>query len=118
MKDEGAPERYVNSTMFGASPHGALECEDCHTKGHNNIGARKACEDCHAVQSDPMNETDRHNITADPLNYTVGGVSVVTITDCTTCHDGGNYNEATSQYGYGKSNDCDYCHTYPDKTYT
>ncbi|MCX9014958.1 MAG: cytochrome c3 family protein, partial [Candidatus Methanoperedens sp.] len=118
MKGRSAPEKYVNSTMFGASPHGTLECEDCHTKGHNNIGARKACEDCHAVQANPITDKDRHNITRDPRNYTVGVVSVVDIIDCTTCHDAVNFNKATSQYGYGKSNDCNYCHTYPDKTYS
>ncbi|VVB84725.1 Uncharacterised protein [uncultured archaeon] len=97
--------------MYNDSAHGTLACEDCHTKGHMNIGARKACEDCHAFQADPINDSDRHNITATPSQ------DVVKNTNCTSCHDAGLLNNATSQYGYGKTYDCDYCHTYPDKTY-
>jgi hypothetical protein len=118
MNSSGAPTRYVNQTMFNASPHGSVACDKCHTKGHNNIGARKACEDCHAYQSDPRNETDRHNITRTPSTYMYSGTSVVNITTCTTCHDPVLYSNATSTYGYGKTYDCDYCHTYPDKTYS
>ncbi len=118
MNSSAKPERYINSTMFNNSPHVNLKCEDCHTKGHNNIGARKACEDCHAYQSDPKNQTDRHNITGDPLNYKIGAVSVVNITDCTICHDAALYANATSTYGSTKTRNCDYCHTYPDKTYS
>jgi hypothetical protein len=70
------------------------------------------------VQQDPVNQTNRHNITANPWNYTKDGISVVNITDCTSCHDAALYNNATSSYGYGKTYDCDYCHTYPDKTYS
>ncbi|MCZ7406029.1 MAG: cytochrome c3 family protein [Candidatus Methanoperedens sp.] len=112
------PDKYVNSTMFFASPHGSLACEDCHTRGHNDIGARKACEDCHAYQSDPKNETDRHNITSSPSTYNYNGINVVNITDCTVCHDSSYYNNATATYGYNKTIDCNYCHTYPDKTYS
>ncbi|MCZ7385586.1 MAG: cytochrome c3 family protein [Candidatus Methanoperedens sp.] len=112
------PDKYVNSTMFSASPHGSLACEDCHTKGHNDIGARKSCEDCHAYQSDPKNETERHNITSSPGTYNYNGINVVNITDCTVCHDSSYYNNAIASYGYNKTIDCNYCHTYPDKTYS
>jgi hypothetical protein len=100
-----------------------LRCEDCHTKGHNNIGARKACEDCHAVvQQTPIPDNERsdyrHNITADPRNYSISGVSVVNITDCTTCHDPQLYSNAITYYGLPPKTNCDYCHTYPDKTYS
>ncbi len=106
------PDRYVNSTMFNASPHGGVACSNCHTKGHKNIGARKACEDCHAYQQNPLTDRNRHNITGAP------GSGVVTNTDCTSCHDATLYNNAINNYGYNKTRDCDYCHTYPDKTYS
>ncbi|VVB86086.1 Cytochrome c7 c [uncultured archaeon] len=110
------PDRYVNSTMFSASPHGSLECQNCHTRGHKNVGARKACEDCHAIQQN-QSERDRHDITSDPYNYKVNGTSVVNITDCTICHDPTLYSNSVNTYGYNKTYDCNYCHTYPDKTY-
>jgi len=112
-----APARYVNSSMFGESPHGNVSCRSCHTGGHNNIGARKDREECHAVR-DTNNPRERHNITGDPDNYKVGGISVVDITDCTICHDQNLYNKARSTYGINKPIDCDYCHTYPDKIYS
>ncbi|VVB93081.1 Cytochrome c7 c [uncultured archaeon] len=118
MNSVGKPEQFVNSTMYNNSPHGGLACENCHTKGHNNIGARKACEDCHAVQQNPITDKDRHNITAKPSEYIYNGTSVVNITDCTVCHDSTLYNSATATYGYNKTIDCNYCHTYPDKTYS
>ena len=103
--------------MYNTSLHGNLSCEKCHTKGHKNIGARKACEDCHAVQQSPITDKDRHNITATPSTYTYSGTVVVNITDCATCHNTTLYEKATDTYGYGKQKDCDYCHTYPDKYY-
>ncbi len=115
------PEKFVNQSMYEASPHGSLRCEDCHTRGHNNIAARKSCEDCHAVQQDPKNSTERHDITANPWNYSIPGISgsIVNITDCTLCHDSNLYNNATSSYGLPpKPRNCDYCHTYPDMNYT
>ncbi|MDF1533976.1 MAG: hypothetical protein P1P69_05675 [Methanosarcinaceae archaeon] len=108
-------DAYVNSTMFNESVHVSLDCINCHTKGHYNIGARKSCEDCHVVQSDPVNDTNRHNITSTPSLYQVGGVSVVTITDCTICHESGIYASSTSNFNKDAAVDCDYCHTYPDK---
>lgn len=118
MNTTTRPERYVNSTMFDAGPHRPVACQNCHTKGHKNIGARKACEDCHAVQQDPLTDRNRHNITRDPWSNKINGISAVNITDCTTCHDAAPYSNATSNYGYNKTRDCDYCHTYPDKTYS
>ncbi len=112
MSSSGAAAKFVNQSMYNSSAHGSLACEDCHTKGHKNIGARKACEDCHSYQSDPINDMDRHNITGTPAQ------NVVNNTDCTSCHDAGLYTNSTSQYGYDKTYDCDYCHTYPDKTYS
>ncbi|MCX9075638.1 MAG: hypothetical protein OIN88_13480, partial [Candidatus Methanoperedens sp.] len=120
MTSSNAATRYVNESMYTKSPHGALECEDCHTKGHNNIAARKSCEDCHAVQQDPKNSMERHNIIANPWTYSIPGVSgsVVNITDCTVCHDATLYDGATGSYGLPpKQRNCDYCHTYPDRNY-
>ncbi len=123
MSSRNKPDKYVNSTMFNSSPHRSLACENCHTKGHNNIGARKACEDCHAVvqqipiQADKRSDY-RHNITSMPSTYNYNGTNVLNITDCTVCHDSALYNNATANYGYNKTIDCNYCHTYPDKTYS
>jgi hypothetical protein len=114
MNTTTRPDRYVNATLFNNSPHGngRLTCQNCHTKGHKNLGARKACEDCHAVQANPITDRDRHNITRTP---SPGDVNT---TDCATCHDATLYSEATATYGFNKTRDCDYCHTYPDKTYS
>ncbi len=117
MNNTTRPDRYVDSGMYNTSLHRSLSCTNCHTKGHKNIGARKACEDCHAVQANPITDKDRHNITPEPSTYFVSGNNVVGITDCTTCHDSTLYNMSISTYGYLKQKDCDYCHTYPDKYY-
>lgn len=117
MNNTTRPDRYVDSGMYNTSLHRSLSCTNCHTKGHKNIGARKACEDCHAVQANPITDRDRHNITPTPSTYYYNSVNVVNITDCTTCHSGTLYNTSIATYGYGKSKDCDYCHTYPDKYY-
>lgn len=111
------PEMFVDSGMYNASLHGSLTCQNCHTQGHKNIGARKACEDCHVVQETPITDKDRHNITATPTTNMNGGTSVVNITDCNTCHNSALLNNSRNTYGYGKPKDCDYCHTYPDKVY-
>ncbi len=111
MNNTTRPDRYVDPSMYGTSQHSTLNCTDCHTRGHRNIGARKACEDCHAVQQNPITDRDRHNITATP------GASVVNNTDCTSCHSSTLYNRSIATYGYWKPKDCDYCHTYPDKYY-
>lgn len=117
MNNTTRPDRYVDFSMYNTSLHRSLSCTNCHTQGHRNMGARKACEDCHAVQADPVNDRDRHNITSTPSTYFVNGSTVVNITDCTTCHNGALYNLSISTYGYWKQKDCDYCHTYPDKYY-
>jgi hypothetical protein len=117
MNNTTRPDRYVDSSMYNTSLHRSLSCTNCHTQGHRNMGARKACEDCHAVQANPITDKDRHNITSIPSTYFVGGNNVVGITDCTTCHNGALYNQSISTYGYWKQKDCDYCHTYPDKYY-
>ncbi len=115
MNNTTRPDRYVDPVMYNTSLHRSLSCTNCHTQGHRNMGARKACEDCHAVQANPVTDKDRHNITASPSTYFVGASNVVMITDCTTCHSASLYNTATATYGYWKPKDCDYCHTYPDK---
>jgi len=117
MNNTTRPDRYVDFSMYNTSLHRQLSCTNCHTKGHKNIGARKACEDCHAVQASPITDKDRHNITSTPSTYYYNSVNVVNITDCTTCHSETLYNTSISTYGYWKPKDCDYCHTYPDKYY-
>jgi Cytochrome c3 len=117
MNSTDHPERFVDSEMYNASLHRSLTCQNCHTSGHRNIGARKACEDCHVVQANPVTDKDRHNITASPGTNMYNGNSAVNITDCTTCHNSVLYNNSINTYGYGKPKDCDYCHTYPDKYY-
>ena len=119
----GKPRYFVNETMFNASVHGnqsAIDCRDCHTKYHRPPEYTwKWCECCHSYQADPVNETDRHNVTADPLSYrvNVGGTMtpVLNITDCTTCHDATQYN--TARDTFNRTKNCRYCHTYPDQTY-
>jgi len=117
MNSTDHPERFVDYEMYNASLHRSLTCQNCHTSGHRNIRARKACEDCHAVQENPITDKDRHNITASPSTNLYNGNSVVNITDCTICHNSELYNNSINTYGYGKPKDCDYCHKYPDKYY-
>ncbi len=69
-------------------------------------------ECCHVVQNDPINDNDRHNVTNDPLNYIIGVVPVVNITNCTVCHDATAYNASVDTYA---TNKCRYCHEYADK---
>ena len=116
----GATNKYVNDTMFGDSVHATLSCTNCHTDSQRDEhpptkGKRKACEDCHVVQSDPVTDTNRHNITSTPSLYKINGTSVVEITDCTTCHDPTMYNNSVTNFNRDAVADCDYCHTYPDK---
>jgi len=117
MNNTPRPDRFVDPGMYNTSLHRSLTCENCHTKGHKNIGARRACEDCHVVQANPVSDKDRHNITETPGMNMYNGESVVNITDCAICHDSALLNNSRNTYGYGKSKDCDYCHTYPDKEY-
>ncbi|MDI6888659.1 MAG: cytochrome c3 family protein [Methanocellales archaeon] len=112
-----APTKYVNSTMFNASVHGpssGIGCVDCHTTSNHPYPEYywKWCECCHAVQSNPVDDTDRHNVTSDVRNNMVDGVSVLSIIDCKTCHNATSYENAKTNFGL-----CRWCHTYPDKTY-
>ena len=114
MQSYSAQDYYVNSNMYNSSVHGNLECENCHTKGHNSRDGLKSCESCHVVQSDYVNDKDRHNIIRNP-NRTVGGESVITTGNCALCHDSAILTAAASNFNIDASNDCNYCHTYPDK---
>jgi len=116
-----APTKYVNSTMFNASVHGpssGIGCVDCHTTSNHPYPEYywKWCECCHAVQSNPVDDTDRHNITPDVRNNMVDGVSVLGIIDCKMCHNATSYENAKEN---AKTDfvPCRWCHTYPDKVY-
>ncbi len=116
-------EYYVNETMFNESVHWNMNCTLCHVRIANRPASLhpiaeyywKWCECCHSYQSDPVNSSDRHNITLDPFNYTlnVSGnmTSVVNITDCTFCHNATDYNRSVAEYQVNK---CRYCHDYPE----
>jgi len=109
---------YVNETMFNASVHGAVNCTTCHVNEKMNHPIEehtwKWCECCHSYQSDPLNETDRHNVTAYPANYSAKGVNVLTITECTECHDAAAYNNALQNFNSSTKRECRWCHSYPD----
>ena len=113
-------EAYVNETMFDASVHGGLNCTMCHIDTHIDHPIEdytwKWCECCHSYQADPINESDRHNVTTTPSTYSVGGTNVLDITDCTTCHNATAYNATVDYYTTNDiTNECRYCHVYPDK---
>jgi parallel beta-helix repeat protein len=115
---------YVNETMFNQAVHCNVNCTLCHIKIANQPSSLhpiseyywKWCECCHSYQSDPLNSSDRHNITLDPFNYklNVSGnmTSVVNITDCTFCHNATDYNRSVAKYPVNK---CRYCHDYPER---
>ncbi|PXF61242.1 MAG: hypothetical protein C4B59_04635 [Candidatus Methanogaster sp.] len=111
-------DAYVNETMFNASVHGSVNCTKCHVNEgvHHPIEefTWKWCECCHAYQSDPLNESDRHNITPDPANYSVNSVNVLSITNCTKCHDKTAYDSSKQNFNSGTEHQCRYCHSYPD----
>ncbi|MEA3282092.1 MAG: hypothetical protein U9Q68_05950, partial [Euryarchaeota archaeon] len=115
-------DAYVNETMFNASVHGAVNCTKCHVNegAHHPIEefTWKWCECCHAYQSDPLNESDRHNITADPANYSINLHGTLTptleITNCTECHDKTAYDNSKQNFNSGTEHQCRYCHSYPD----
>ena len=113
LDDMGKPTSWVNYTMYNESVHGdqnKIDCVSCHTKDHlPPESGWKACECCHSYQSDPVDDTNRHNLTSTPSS------SVVDITDCTVCHDATLYNTASTTFSSTANNDCRYCHTYPDK---
>ena len=110
---------YVNETMFNSSVHTSLNCTDCHT---NAVIAHpteeytwKWCECCHSYQLDLINESDRHNVTGNPLTYLVGETCVLEIANCTTCHDATTYENAKSNFNSSAEHECRWCHEYPDK---
>ncbi len=127
-----APGYYVNMTMFNESVHyirPGFNCTHCHTmtgyssRSYNHPSMEygwKWCECCHSYQADPLNMTDRHNITLDPFNYMLNATSVVNITECTFCHNATAYSNAVANYNNStvanySTNNCRYCHEYPDK---
>ena len=117
MANKGKSDKFVNSTMYNASVHGNrtnIWCWDCHiTSNHPDPEYYwKWCECCHSYQTDPIGESDRHNVTTTPSTYSVGGTNVLDITDCTTCHNAATYNASVDYYTTYK---CRYCHVYPDK---
>ncbi len=125
MNDYGKPSVYVNETMYESSVHGTspgTNCSQCHTNYHPPPEYTwKWCECCHSYQSDPINETDRHNVTADPLSYSINVSGTLTpvlnITDCTICHNATQYNTSKETFNRASGKDCRYCHTFPDQTY-
>jgi hypothetical protein len=118
MNDYGKPSVYVNEIMYTESVHGTnpgTNCTECHTQYHPPPESTwKWCECCHSHQSDPLNETDRHNVTADPANYSVKGVNVLTITECTECHNATAYDNSKANFNASAARDCRWCHSYPD----
>ena len=111
-------DAYVNETMFNASVHGDVNCTKCHVNEEMNHPIEeytwKWCECCHSYQSDPLNESDRHNVTADPANYSAKGVNVLTITECTECHNATAYDNAKANFNASSERECRWCHSYPD----
>ena len=115
-------DAYVNETMFTASVHGDVNCTKCHVNEEMNHPIEeytwKWCECCHSYQSDPLNESDRHNVTADPANYSINLSGTLTptlnITDCTTCHNATAYDNAKQNFNASAERQCRWCHSYPD----
>ena len=111
-------DAYVNETMFNASVHETVDCTECHVNEEMNHPieeyAWKWCECCHTYQSDPLNESDRHNVTADPANYSAKGVNVLTITECAECHNATAYDNAKANFNANAEHECRWCHSYPD----
>jgi hypothetical protein len=114
IEKSGKMRYWVNATMYGASVHGnnpGDDCVMCHTDYHPPPEYTwKWCDCCHVVQSDPVNDVDRHNVTASP--------TTLDVTDCTECHNATSYTNSINRYG-GASADynCRWCHTYPDQEY-
>ena len=114
MDGYGTPDVYVNETMYRASVHGTDpgdDCAKCHTDYHPPPEYTwKWCDCCHVVQSDPVNDVDRHNVTASP--------TTLDVTDCTECHNEVSYDNSVSKYGGASAEyNCRWCHTYPDQEY-
>ncbi len=115
----------INTTAFGQGIHVNInttdgvdvvsnnDCWMCHYQ--KNMDNVLSCINCHVVQSNPVTDTNRHNITSTPSLYKINGTSVVEITDCTICHDSTVYSNSIANFNRDAVADCDYCHTYPDK---
>ena len=129
MNNSTAITKYVNGTMFNNSVHSlqtGIQCRNCHTKFNRSEHpppeySWKWCECCHSYQTDPLTESDRHNVTDDPLNYSVNisgtPTPVLDITNCTVCHDATQYNIAKDTYNRTSGNDCRYCHYLSDQSF-
>jgi hypothetical protein len=138
LNNSDVEEYYVNETMFNQAVHRDVNCTLCHvyiadqpTNWHPIAEYYwkwcecchsyaeyywKWCECCHSYQTDPINESDRHNVTTTPSTYSVRGTNVLDITDCTTCHNATAYNATVDYYTtIDTTNECRYCHAYPDK---
>lgn len=133
------PTKWLNGTMFNGSVHGTsdrfpnkLYCFNCHTVLANATAIHpgtnpslftppesgwKWCESCHVRQSDPVSQTDRHNITRTPSATTIGGLPSVAVSDCRTCHDSSRLANATATFNRTSGKDCRFCHTLPDRGY-
>jgi len=114
MDDYGTPDMYVNETMYRESVHGSSpgdDCTECHTDYHPPPEYTwKWCDCCHVVQSNPVEDTDRHNVTGSP--------TTLDVTDCTECHNQTSYEGSVSRYGSASSErNCRWCHTFPDQIY-
>jgi len=122
LNASGADKKYVNQTMYSSAVHATLNCTDCHTAGNRSQHPPeeytwKWCEDCHVYQEDPVNNTNRHNITSNPRDITIAGVNPVTEKDCTTCHNSEIYNNTKNNYNSTAEINCRYCHTLPDEVF-
>jgi len=114
LEKTGKTQYWVNATMYNASVHGTrpgTDCTQCHTDYHPPPEYKwKWCDCCHVVQSDPVNDVDRHTITASP--------DTLDVTDCTQCHDETSYDNSVARYGGASAEyNCRWCHTYPDQEY-
>ncbi|RZB29225.1 MAG: hypothetical protein AEth_01367 [Candidatus Argoarchaeum ethanivorans] len=122
LDDSTASKYYVNETMFNYGVHATVNCTECHIHTDQPVNWHpleeytwKWCECCHSYQLDLINESDRHNVTGNPLTYMVGGTCVLEIANCTTCHDATTYENAKSNFNSSAEHECRWCHEYPDK---
>ncbi|MCK4459436.1 MAG: hypothetical protein KAU52_06920, partial [Methanosarcinales archaeon] len=114
IEKSGKMRYWVNATMYNASVHGTDpgdDCSKCHTEYHPPPEYTwKWCDCCHVVQSDPVNDVDRHDVTGSP--------TTLDVTDCTECHNETSYDNSVARYGGASAEyNCRWCHTYPDQEY-
>ncbi|RZN15551.1 MAG: hypothetical protein EF812_02110 [Methanosarcinales archaeon] len=122
LADSAASKYYVNETMFNYGVHATVKCTECHIYTDQPVNWHpieeytwKWCECCHSYQSDLINESDRHNVTDNPLTYLVEETCVLEIANCTTCHNATAYENAKSNFNSSAEHECRWCHEYPDK---